>query len=245
MATVDVEQNNNRSLSDQIADILSNLIAHGELRPGERIVESRVARQLGVSQGSVREALQRLEHQGLITRELNRGATVTQLKEEDVAQIYRTRELLEGLAMELAVARFNKSDEAALSGLIQTMEKAARKGDLAAFVKADFAFHDYIWKLAGDPHLERALLSVACAHFGYSTIQHLFSSTEEMQDLADSHRSIVEVLKRKDGKTANRFMRQSMRTSCQLVLKKMKEAPRATLGPHLLGTAKRSEGAPT
>src|ERR1022692_3181409 len=78
-------------LSDEIASTMRNLILSGELKPGDRIVESRVAKQLGVGQPTVREALVELEHQGLVCRKPNRGCLVTTLTRAEIADILRIR----------------------------------------------------------------------------------------------------------------------------------------------------------
>src|SRR5262249_26366973 len=75
------------SISDQIAEVLRDLIISGELKPADRIVESRVAKRLGVGQPTVREALVTLEHQGLVVRKTNQGCMVTSLTREEISQI--------------------------------------------------------------------------------------------------------------------------------------------------------------
>src|SRR6267378_1291827 len=90
------------SIADQIAEVLRNLIVGGDLNPGDRIVESRVAKQLGVGQPTVREALVALEHQGLVVRKTNQGCIVTSLTRGEISQILKIRGELEVLAVELA-----------------------------------------------------------------------------------------------------------------------------------------------
>ena len=89
-------------LRRRLATHLYDAILRAELRPGERIVEGRLARQLWVAQGSLREALQELEHQGLVTKQGNRGTFVFKLAAEDVEDIYVVRQQLEPLAARLA-----------------------------------------------------------------------------------------------------------------------------------------------
>src|ERR671933_2361367 len=91
------------SISDQIAEVLRNLIVSGDLNPGERIIESKIAKQLGVGQPTVREALVALEHQGLVVRRSNQGCMVTELTRAEVVHILRIRSELEVLAVEIAV----------------------------------------------------------------------------------------------------------------------------------------------
>src|ERR1017187_3868228 len=113
-------------LADQIANTLRNLILAGGIPPGEQIVESRMARQLGVGQPTVREALVALEHQGLVSRKTNHGCIVTTFTREEIADILRIRGELETLAVDLAIE--NASDEAAegLAGIARQMVEIAQ-----------------------------------------------------------------------------------------------------------------------
>src|SRR5882672_3470303 len=98
------------SIADQIAEVLRNLIVGGDLNPGDRIVESRVAKQLGVGQPTVREALVALEHQGLVVRKTNQGCIVTSLSRGEISQILKIRAELEVLAVELAAENSTDAD---------------------------------------------------------------------------------------------------------------------------------------
>src|SRR5688572_27557381 len=89
-------------LKDRVAELIKDAILTGKLEPGDRIVEMKLASDLGVATTSVREALFELESQGFVTRFTNKGTFVTQLAGEDIAQILRVRHELEGLAAELA-----------------------------------------------------------------------------------------------------------------------------------------------
>ena len=95
-------------IADQIAESIRDMIVAGDLNPGDRIVESRVARQIGVGQPTVREALVALEHQGLVVRKANQGCVVVSLTRNEISQILRIRAELETLAVELAVSAFGK-----------------------------------------------------------------------------------------------------------------------------------------
>src|SRR5271157_3196545 len=97
-------------IADRIAETIRGLIVSGDLKPGDRIVESRMARQIGVGQPTVREALVALEHQGLVVRKANQGCVVTSFTPAEIAQILRIREELETLAVELAVESAEDSE---------------------------------------------------------------------------------------------------------------------------------------
>src|SRR6266581_404929 len=121
------------SIADQIAEVLRNLIVGGDLNPGDRIVESRVAKQLGVGQPTVREALVALEHQGLVVRKTNQGCIVTTLTRGEISQILKIRGELEVLAVELAAENASDAEIAELLDVTRDMRSAADAKDVQEF----------------------------------------------------------------------------------------------------------------
>ncbi len=105
-------------MADQIAESIRAMIVGGDCNPGDRIVESRIAREIGVGQPTVREALVALEHQGLVVRNANQGCVVTRSRRDRYLQLVRIRAELEMLAVELAteIAPPTKTSAAAGSG---------------------------------------------------------------------------------------------------------------------------------
>ena len=101
------------------------MIVAGDLRPGERIVESRIAREIGVGQPTVREGLVELEHQGLVSRKANQGCVVTNLTRNEIAQILRVRAELEILAVDLALESASDADIHNLVAITGDMKAAA------------------------------------------------------------------------------------------------------------------------
>src|ERR1051326_7319940 len=95
------------NLSADITSLLFDAILRGELGPGQRIVEGKLARELGVAQSTLREALQQLEHQGLVRKSERRGTFVTRLRVKDMEDLYLVRLELEPLAASLACTRMN------------------------------------------------------------------------------------------------------------------------------------------
>src|SRR5579872_1329470 len=117
-------------IAEQIADSIRDMIVGGDLNPGDRIVESRIAKQIGVGQPTVREALVALEHQGLVVRKTNQGCVVTSFTRTEISQILRIREELETLAVELAIESAADHDIRKLADLTVAMKEAARVRDV-------------------------------------------------------------------------------------------------------------------
>ena len=186
-------------LADQIANTLRNLILAGELRPGDRIVESRMARQLGVGQPTVREALVALEHQGLVSRKTNHGCIVTTFTREELADILRIRGELETLAVDLAIE--NASDEAAegLAGIARQMVEIAQSGDAKAFHSRDQVFHETLWSGSGNSFLPKVLAQVMMPLLAFLFIRHLLGSGPiDLISSANAHVDIANAIARRD-----------------------------------------------
>ena len=155
------------SISQKVALHIRQAIYAGELKPGERIIETRVAREMEVAQSSVREALQDSEHLGLIVKIPNKGSFVVELSKEQSEQMYLVRRELEGLAMQLARRRRTPEDIRQLRHHLTTMREGATREDFNTFIEADLNFHRHIWRLSGNVFLEKALVMVTIPQFAY------------------------------------------------------------------------------
>jgi DNA-binding GntR family transcriptional regulator len=142
-------------LADQVKDHLLDAILSGDYPPDSRIVETRVARELGTSQAPVREALRGLAAIGVIDLEPFRGARVRRASLEELLEGYVVRSDLETLAARLAVPRMTEEDLDDFARLGAEMERAAAAGDRHAVAEADFAFHARMVRAAGNSVLER------------------------------------------------------------------------------------------
>jgi DNA-binding GntR family transcriptional regulator len=145
------------SKKDRVVAALREAIVSGGMRPGDPLVETRVARQLGVGQPLIREALMELEHQGFVQRVPYRGTSVTKLGPEEIEQIQGLRIELEALAVEWARARTSADEVAELRRIVHRMRQAAEASDLSRFNDHDLALHRRLWELAGNKYLYDAL----------------------------------------------------------------------------------------
>lgn len=149
-------QNLRAVLGDHVKDHLLEAILAGKYAPGARIVETQVARELGVSQGPVREALRILAGLGVVEVSAFKGARVRHPSASELLDSFVVRSDLEQLAARLAVPRLGARDLEHLEHLIEDLEHAIRKGDPHAEAAADAMFHASVVELAGNPVLLRA-----------------------------------------------------------------------------------------
>ncbi len=146
-------------LRDRVRDILLQRIASGELPPGARIVETRIAAELGTSQAPVREALRELELYRLVESEPFRGARVRAFGDDELIEIAPVRAVLEELAAQLAAPAL-AADPSPLREQLEAMRVAAAADDVAALSRADIAFHRALVEAAGNSILEQCWRSL-------------------------------------------------------------------------------------
>jgi DNA-binding GntR family transcriptional regulator len=142
-------------LADQVKDRLLQGILSGRFPAGSRIVETRIAREIGTSQAPVREALRGLEALGLVEITPFRGARVRRPSSVELLEAYAVRSELESLAARLAVPRLTDKDFARLTRWWDEMRRAAAAGDAHATAIADASFHSTLIHLTGNATLER------------------------------------------------------------------------------------------
>lgn len=170
-------------------------INDGTLRPGERLVENKLADAAGISRTPVREVLHRLETEGLIETEA--GGRIKKVihrpTRDEVADLLAVRETLEGMAGKLAATMRSELDVQILETFLEAYARAVEKGDLADVVRANFAFHDEVWRIARNQYLSEQLSSIR------RSIQRLQGDNPALKDrlqetLAD-HQAIVAAVK--------------------------------------------------
>jgi DNA-binding GntR family transcriptional regulator len=142
-------------LREQVRDLLLGRILSGHYPPGSRLVETRIAQELGISQAPVREALRDLDQLGCVVHEPFRGCSVRELSIDDLLEAFPVRAALESLAARLAAHRIGDDELALLEGFVETMRVAGDEGDALAESAADAAFHATIVQAARNAVLAR------------------------------------------------------------------------------------------
>ena len=184
-------------LKDRVSELIKNAILSGQLEAGDRIVEMKLAADLGVGTTAVREALFELEAQGFVCRLINKGTFVTQLSKEDVAQILTVRRELEGLAVELLEHRATEDQIESLRAIVGEMRQFAEENDVQKFYRADLDFHRTIWFLAGNRHLAKALDITIVPLFAFFIMKNPSDSVAQLLESTDWHGRVVEALAQK------------------------------------------------
>ena len=182
-------------LADQVKDRILEGILNGHYPPDSRIIETRVARELGTSQAPVREALRGLEALGVVEITPFRGARVRRPSRREIVEAYAVRTALESLGSRMAVPRMTDADLAELGGHLAQMRAAARDGDGHGVAEADARFHARIIELADNSTLEKVWRSLEPFSRTYLT---LVGPGADARWTADLHLSIVGALQERD-----------------------------------------------
>jgi len=155
MAT-SIESSASRARGDGVAELVRREIVRGTFPPGFHLRESELANVLDVSRGPVREALARLEHEGLVVRRRHRGAVVVRLSRRDLDEVYDLRLMLDTLALKRADANATASDCAGMESALQNLA-TARSNDASVQIAAevDLSFHDLIYEATRHGRLQR------------------------------------------------------------------------------------------
>lgn len=210
-------------LSARVKDRILQWILEGELNPGQRIVETRVARELGVSQAPVREALRDLATLGVVEIAPYRGASVRLPSEQELIEAMEVRGEMEALAAPLAAERITEDELAELRTLIDAMRECAERGDAHEHARRNTEFHAAIMRASGNRTLERLWLMLEPFARTYVTAS---SPGTDLRWLADRHEAVLEVLESGDGEEAAEVMRRHAQEAEELV------ADREELGLH-------------
>lgn len=135
---------NHRPLREMVYEELKMQILTGAIVPGTRMMEVELAKEIGVSRTPIREAIRKLEKEGLVTIEPRRGAYASQISTEDMVEILEVRQNMEGLAAFFAASRMNDEQMAELKDVSEHYNKAVQDGDMQEMIKYDTRFHRII-----------------------------------------------------------------------------------------------------
>ncbi len=194
-----------RLATADVATWLRNRIRTGRVVPGQRLIEADIIHDTGATRSRVREAIQRLESEGLIVIEEFRGASVRSFSDDEVRQIYRARMALEGLAAHDFAAAHDPDRKTELARLQDAMNPLEQSGDHAGFAKLNDAWHDLILEGAGNDYVrtfvDRLRLPL------YRLLFTAFYQPHRIDDANRDHRLITAAIIAGNAEEAERLMR--------------------------------------
>ena len=189
-----VNMNEYLPLRDVVFNTLRQAILRGELKPGERLMEIQLANKLGVSRTPIREAIRKLELEGLVLMIPRKGAEVAEITEKNMRDVLEVRKALEELAVQLACDKITKEE-------IEEMKKAAEDFKIA---EADVRFHDIIYMATDNQKLIQLLNNLREQMYRYR-VEYLKREEAHPQLIAE-HAAIIEYISKGEKKAATDIM---------------------------------------
>jgi DNA-binding GntR family transcriptional regulator len=196
---------------------LRDAIATGKLQPGERVMEVEVAEWLDVSRTPVREALRRLENEGMLSLESRTGLVVSSITRDAMLELYVMREVLEGTAARLCAE--NASDIELMELEEITRREDRLQGDYAALARLNRIFHDTIHRAAHNRYLEKSLSAVNDSMCLLGKSQMLIP--QRAQEAKAQHAELFHALRKRDADAAETIARQHVRSARTQRLKQL------------------------
>ncbi len=198
--------------SHELVSILRDRILHGDLAPGQRLVERTLASELGVSRIPVRDALNILRGEGFVSALPNRGMTVTALSPQDVEELFEVRESLEVLAVRRATERATPDEIDRLEQSIAASEAAWERSDTDAVGRCNQEFHDLLWKMAHNSLLSSLMEPLE------GRMHWLLRQNDDPRRLQAEHVAILAAIRSGDAELAARTALDHVQTSREIWL---------------------------
>lgn len=183
-------------LRDVVFNTLRKAILTGELKPGERLLEIHLANQLGVSRTPIREAIRKLELEGLVIMMPRRGAEVAQITEKGLRDVLEVRRALDALCAELACDRITEEEKQKLKNACDEFEKATVTGDATVIAAEDVALHDIIVEATRNQRLIQLINNLSEQMYRYRF--EYIKDENQHNHLVEEHRMIYESIVRCD-----------------------------------------------
>ncbi len=185
------------SVSDQVYEQLRSAIISAELSPGDKLVELEIAAQMGTSQGPVREALQRLERDGLVERQARSATHVTRISLDEMYELFSIRSVIEGFAIRRATQKITPDQCAYLEELILEMAEAGERADMITLAEYDMRFHRTIVEWGGSAGLLRTWVTLS-SQIQRFVVQSHPRHYSDLVEIGTRHQSIVAALRQQD-----------------------------------------------
>lgn len=207
-------------ISEQIKEQLMEEIFRHKYKPGERLVESALAKELNVSQTSVREALRSLVAMGFLESEPFKGITVRSLSRQDLWEVTTVRAALESLAASDAARSITDAQIQELETVCEKMIQAARDGDFHERTRLNIEFHKALIRASGNKLISKLFDNLQFASWSLMTGT---LTTMDSVEIAFRHRKLIEAIRSGDPERAGRAVREHIENGSRSVLESFEE----------------------
>lgn len=208
-------------LRDVVFKTLRKGILTGELKPGERLMEIHLANRLGVSRTPIREAIRKLELEGLVTMIPRRGAEVANITEKNLKDVLEVRRALESLAIELACERITEETKLELEERLKKVEDAVQTKDSSLIASADVAFHDTIVEASGNNRLIQLVNNLGEQMYRYR-FEYIKDMSKHPQIMSE-HKIMFQCIMDKDKAKAAQIVKVHIDNQEEAIMRKIKK----------------------
>ena len=199
---LEIDQQEYTPLRDVVFNTLRQAIIKGDLKPGERLLEIQLADKLGVSRTPVREAIRKLELEGLVTMVPRRGTTVLGITKKHLKDVLEIRSALEELALELACRRITPEQYEELVRLETLLEEKQDSDNAFELSDIDEKFHEQIYQATNNPRLVQLLANLREQMYRFRL--EYMKAKDKRPRLIQEHQQIIKALKNKDSKAGRK-----------------------------------------
>ncbi|HOQ37263.1 MAG TPA: GntR family transcriptional regulator [Acetivibrio sp.] len=215
-----VNLNDYKPLREVVFNTLREAIISGELKPGERLMEVKLAEKMGVSRTPVREAIRKLELEGLVNMLPRKGAHVAELSAKDIMDVLEVRATLDGMATSLAAERITDEEIKDLAHIQSQFEAYAYKNNLQGSIKKDVEFHDLIYRASRNERLIQISSNLREQIQRFRVIYMKDYSNPE--NLISEHKYIFDAISRHDVEGAKRYAQIHINNQEKSIIKALK-----------------------
>ena len=209
-------------LRDVVFKTLRQAILKGELKPGERLMEIALAEKLGVSRTPIREAIRKLELEGLVVMVPRKGAHVANITEKDLNDVLEVRIGLENMAIDKACCLMKKEQFQELKAAEEHFSRILQKGDLTQLAEADVAFHEIIYRASNNERLLQLLGNLREVIYRYR-IEYLKDEATR-EKLAEEHAEIYKANSARDASKAKAFTFSHIENQRKAIIRSINES---------------------
>jgi Transcriptional regulators len=216
-----INMNEYLPLRDVVFNTLRQAILKGELKPGERLMEIQLANRLGVSRTPIREAIRKLELEGLVLMIPRKGAEVAQITIKNLQDVLQVRAALEQLAVQIVCQNMKEERIVALKKANKEFEKAIKQGSLTAITDADVEFHEIIYQATNNTRLINILNNLREQMYRYR-VEYLKDRNSHVK-LVEEHEVIIAQLANRDEAGAVKTILTHIENQTRTVMKHLAE----------------------
>lgn len=215
-----INLNNYKPLREVVFNTLREAIISGELKPGERLMEVQLAEKMGVSRTPVREAIRKLELEGLVTMTPRKGVHVAELSMKDIIDVLEIRASLDGLATALSALRITDEEIKELRHIYNQFISYMEKDNLQGTIKKDVEFHEVIYKSSRNDKLIQIINNLK-EHVQRFRIIYL-KDYSSPKDIIKEHQEILDAISKRDPEAARLIAERHIHNQQETIIKSMK-----------------------